>query len=340
MKRNLILIAAIFIGIIATLLLGNIITIGDKIGELTHIYVEYAFYIIIIVLVFLYIVRPIVKTHRSPEIPALSVNNNWRNAELYDFAKKLAKNCAYIPDSKLRKAHQEKFLKEMRTVQTNNLKEVISKEIELRLNGDKSLNVLGINNRIKEWAKTVFMVTAVSQNGKLDTISVLIMNYKMISDIVLASGFRPTKPQMLKLYITVLTTALITYCISQVFTDMKDVRPFGSNDNNLADNMEIDSEDIGNGIIESIKNFRIPGIAVGSIVDGCLNAIMTLRIGYVTRAYLVNGANALTGIQNKRKIKRQAIREAVSTLPGVIINGSSVLGQGVQKVLQTFLNKN
>ena len=50
MKRNLILIAAIFIGIIATLLLGNIITIGDKIGELTHIYVEYAFYIIIIVL--------------------------------------------------------------------------------------------------------------------------------------------------------------------------------------------------------------------------------------------------------------------------------------------------
>lgn len=339
MNRNLILIAATFIGIIATILLGNIITIGDKLGELTHAYVECAFYIIIILLTFLYIVRPVLKTHRSPEIPALSINNNWKSAQLYDFAKKLANNCAYISDSKQRKEHQKKFLKEIRTAQTNNLREIISKEIALRLDGDKSLNVLGINNRIKEWAKTVFMVTAISQNGKLDAISVLIMNYKMISDIVLASGFRPTKPQMFKLYITVLTTALITYCTSQVFTDMKDIRPFESNDNDLTDNAEIDTENMSNGILELIKNIRIPGVVVGPIIDGCLNAIMTLRIGYVTRSYLVDGVNAFTGIKNKRKIKRQAIKEALSSISSVVSSGSSVLGKGISSVLQTILNK-
>lgn len=161
----------------------------------------------------------------------------------------------------------------------------------------------------------------------------------MISDIVLASGFRPTKPQMFKLYITVLTTALITYCTSQVFTDMKDIRPFESNDNDLTDNAEIDTENMSNGILELIKNIRIPGVVVGPIIDGCLNAIMTLRIGYVTRSYLVDGVNAFTGIKNKRKIKRQAIKEALSSISSVVSSGSSVLGKGISSMLQTILNK-
>ena len=40
MNRNLIIIVGIFIAIIVTLLTGNIIIIGDKIGRLTHVYVE------------------------------------------------------------------------------------------------------------------------------------------------------------------------------------------------------------------------------------------------------------------------------------------------------------
>jgi hypothetical protein len=60
------------------------------------------------------------------------------------------------------------------------LKAVLSREIALRFDGDNELDVLGINTRIKEWGKTVFMVTAISQNGIFDSAAVMVMNYKLI----------------------------------------------------------------------------------------------------------------------------------------------------------------
>ena len=91
MKRNLFFIAAVFVAVIGILLLGNIITIGDKIGELTHVYVEYAFYAIIVILFLIYVIRPVVKVHRSPEFPVLTVRDDWDTRKLANFAKKLAK---------------------------------------------------------------------------------------------------------------------------------------------------------------------------------------------------------------------------------------------------------
>lgn len=48
MNRNLLIIIGILLAIIATMLTGNIIVIGDKLGRLTHVYVEYAFYGVIL----------------------------------------------------------------------------------------------------------------------------------------------------------------------------------------------------------------------------------------------------------------------------------------------------
>lgn len=82
------------------------------------------------------------------------------------------------------------------------LVQIISEELKLRIEGGElketsgpriedmySVRIIGINRRIIEWAKSVFMITAISQNGKLDTVSVLYMNYKMIEDVIMASGF-------------------------------------------------------------------------------------------------------------------------------------------------------
>ena len=50
MKRNLILISAIFLSILFILLAGNVITIGEKIYELTGVkYLEYGFYAVILI---------------------------------------------------------------------------------------------------------------------------------------------------------------------------------------------------------------------------------------------------------------------------------------------------
>lgn len=341
MNRNLFLIIGVFLAIIATILVGNVIIIGDKLGELTHRYVEYTFYIVLLLLVVLYLIRPIVKVHRAPEIPVLAVDDDWNARQLRDFSKRLAANCDYICDKKLRDGHRREFLKSVQfhSADTDVLRTIISEEIALRMDGSKELNVLGINNRIKEWGKTVFMITAISQNNKFDTLAVLVMNYKLIADIVLASGFRPTKPQMFKLYVKVLTTALITYCTSQVFTDIDGVAPFDFDGGDVADDLgsdmdvDVDEGGFGTSIINSLKKLEIPGVLIGSVMDGCLNALMTLRIGYVTKSYLTEGAGALSGTKNKRRVKRNALKDSFKAMPSVIVNGSGAIGKTASTML-------
>lgn len=83
MNRNLLIIVCVFFSIIAILLLGNIIVIGDKLGQITHVYVEYAFYVIIIVLAYIYMLRPVMKVHNAPELPVLSINSSNKDVKNY-----------------------------------------------------------------------------------------------------------------------------------------------------------------------------------------------------------------------------------------------------------------
>lgn len=350
--KNLVLIVGTIFAIVATMLVSDIITIGDKIGEITHVYIEYIFYVILIVLSIVYLGKPLISVWRAPEFPKLSVDNYTSVQDLRIFARKLADNCSYIQDEKQRNEHKRQLLKSIQyhSAETEHLRTIISKEIALRMEGSNTLNIIGINNRIKEWGKTVFMITALSQNSKFDTLTVLVLNYRLIADIVKASGFRPTKLQLFRLYVKVLTTALITYCTSQVFNDMNGIAPFDFLDDVPSEEVDVDMDDVSDfdvydeggfasGVINSLKNIQIPGIVVGSLADGCVNALMTMRIGYVTKAFLLEGAEALSGIKNKRKIKRMAIKESFASLPSVLKSGSLALGKNVAKVVEVCLNK-
>lgn len=345
MNRNVILIVTIFLACVTIILLGNLITIGDKLGELTHVYVEYAFYMIIVLLVFVYLILPMIKMHRAPEFPALSVDKSWSTKQLQIFAKRLADNCNYIPDVSLRKKHQTELRNSIQfySAEHDALLNIISKEVSLRMDGNTDMNVLGINKRIKEWGKTVFMVTAISQNSKFDALTVLVMNFKLISDLVAATGFRPTKSRLFRLYVSVLTTSLITYCASQVLSDVDGVAPFDFGDDIDDDQFDVDIDDMddenfGASIIEGLKRLTIPGFVLGSIVEGSMNALLTMRIGYVTRAYLTEGPRALNGMKNKRHVKRQAIRESFKSLPSVVCDGSVVVGKSTERIIRKFFS--
>ena len=346
MRRNLFLIIGIFLAIFAFILLGNIIVIGDKLGQLTHIYVEYAFYVVLLLVVGYYLIRPIIRVHRAPEIPIFAVDGDWNSKQVRDFARQLAANCGYISDKGLREKHKCALLESIQfhSADEKVLRTIISEEINLRLEGSKELNILGNNNRTKEWGKTVFMVTAISQNSKFDTISVMYMNYKMIEDIVLSSGFRPNNRQMFKMYINILSTALITYCMSEALSTTGSVAPFDFGDFNddLSDSvsesgLDVDDVDIdfsgevsdseGLSLYSILRRIRIPSVVIGSVIDGTLNALMTLRIGYITRSYLQQGSDAFSGVKNKRTIKRQAMKDAVIAVPAVVMSGSHVVGK-------------
>lgn len=381
MKRNLLIITLLFLGSFVILLLGNIIIIGEKIASLLNVaWTEYAFYALILIVFYAIVIRPVVRVHRAPQIPALSIDGDWDVAQLVAFGNKLADNCRYIPKDKtcpeLRKLHQQKMREDIARYATDKdeLVQILSDELKLRIEGGElkevtgprvedvhSVRIIGINRRIIEWAKSVFMVTAISQNGKFDTVSVLYMNYKMIEDVIIASGFRPTRQQLFRQYVNILVTSLMTFVASEVFKDMDSVAPFESladatpdaaSDIDLsdvelsdvaADATDVDLDDIGDtvsggiGFLNVLSKLSIPGVVIGSICDGIVNSLMTLRIGYVTRNYLVGGMNSLNGIKAKRKAKRAAVKEALKSLPKVVVVGTSFVGKGAMNIILNII---
>lgn len=335
------------------------------------------FYTLILVVFYAVVIRPVVRVHRAPQFPALSIDGEWNTAQLVAFGHKLADNCNYIPKDKscpeLRKLHQQRLREDLERYATSKeeLVQIISEELKLRIEGGElketsgprtedmhSVRIIGINRRVIEWAKSVFMITAISQNGKLDTVSVLYMNYKMIEDVIVASGFRPTRQQLFRQYVNILVTSLMTFVASEVFRDMGSVAPFGSladqssdaaSDIDVSDaaadgaDVDVDLDDIGDtvsgdtGFLSILSNVKIPGVVIGSICDGIVNSLMTLRIGYVTRNYLIDGMNSLNGIKAKRKAKRAAVKEALKSLPKVVVVGTSFVGKGAMNIILNII---
>ena len=83
MKRNLVLIIGIALAILTMMLMGNVITIAEKLGEVCHtVYVEYAFYGLILLLALIFIVRPIIRVHNAPEFPVLAVDDEAKIKDL------------------------------------------------------------------------------------------------------------------------------------------------------------------------------------------------------------------------------------------------------------------
>ena len=321
MKRNFVLILGVIITVVTLMLMGNIIFIGEKLVEICHTpIVEYIFYVLILLLALIFIIRPVIRVRNAPEFPVLSVDADAQVKQMQDFGKRLASNCSYIPDEDMRKEHQMLFRRDLQlfSADREQLKNVLSKEIARRFDGDEALGVLGIEKRITQWGKNVFMVTAISQNSFLDSAAVMVMNYKLIEDIVLSTGFRPTRPQMVRLYARVLSTSLISYFTSQVMTEM-DLSP------------ELGGEDL--------TGMKIPGVMAESALQGAVNALMTMRIGYVTKIYLQEGPQALTGVQNKRRVRVEAIKSAFKSLPSIVAGSASTLGKGVTGLVARMVGK-
>lgn len=334
MKRNIIIIVLILVGIVATTLLGNIIIIGDKIGELTHRYVELGFYGAVLATFAVLIIRPIVRIHYAPEFPKLNIDDETDLANIYNFGRKLASNCSYIADSKERKQHKEKLLKLLISNSNNKdaLKEIISNEICRRVDGDKEHDIKGINGRIKDWAVTVFMVTAISQKSSIDSLSVIYFNYKMIEEIVLASGFRPTHRQLFKLYVRILGTALASF-VSSELTDDIDLS------STIADETMSDmaSGSTSAAFIDKLRSLPLVNTVVGSLCDGAINALLTLRIGYVTRSYIIEGSEAFTNYSSRRKIRRRAMIDALAAIPMVTYRCAKSIGGKSVKLIMNLL---
>lgn len=314
MKRNLFLIIGIFLAIIFLIVVGNIITIGEKLADVTgYRPVEYLWYGVIGLSCTGYIIWPCVKIYHAPSLPSLTLDDKKDLKSVRRFARQLAENCRYIPEKDVRERHATDLLKAIKDVKEDKdaLAALIQQEIALRIEGNEELNVISIDKRIREWAKSVFMITAIAHNSKFDALTMLFLNHKMIEGVILASGFRPTNAQMFRIYTWIIGTAFFSYLISDPLDSIGDVRPFaGLEDGDIDANGDIDWGDVA-------ASIKIPGFVISSIADGAANTLMSLRIGYIAKAYITSGAKKLQGRENKKAIKREALKKAVALLPGI-----------------------
>jgi len=158
-------------------------------------------------------------------------------------------------------------------------------------------------NIMRETSSTVFITTAVSQNGVLDSLFVLINLSKLVWRISHIYNQRPNIKEIFYLYINVAGTVLMA----------REIEDLAIMDEQL--------EPVINSLIGGSLSNLVPGataitnLIINSIIQGSANAFLTLRVGVIAKKY----SASITKV-DKRIIRRSASIEA-----------AGILGQVVQK---------
>lgn len=306
MKKTLISLAVALALVLVILLAGNVITIGDKLSAASPV-LAWVFYLLLAAAFVWLVVVPTCRILLAKPFPKLSVDPAAEDtpelrAELKGFARSLADNLGDLPADEAA-AHRAELLAQVDGYyDLPELRGIIQTELDRRF--DKA------QGHIYQWAKTVFLVTTVSQTGRIDALTSLVINCRMIADVIRCSGYRPTWGQLGKLYVRILATSLFSYYLSDTL-----------------DKVEVDPEMLH---LNALSKIPLMGTVTKSLLDGTANTLLSLRIGYVTLACLREGAAALAG-KAGAKVRRQAMLDAVKSFlvlsKDSTIEGLTAMGQ-------------
>ncbi len=197
----------------------------------------------------------------------------------------------------LRRLQKNKFLQENNAVpsQLDDLPNAISLL-------DKEADHL-----IKSTAKTIFLATAISQNGKLDALTVFLSQMRLVWKVAHVYYQRPSSKELLYLYGNVGTTAFLAGQIEDV---------------DLAEHLE----PIVTSIAKNASGRSVPvlgptaTIILDSLMEGTTNAFLSLRVGILSKNY----CNQLT-ITTKREIRSSTLKEASKLLRKIAVESSGTI---------------
>ncbi|MBL6448587.1 DUF697 domain-containing protein [Fulvivirga sp. 29W222] len=169
---------------------------------------------------------------------------------------------------------------------------------------------------IKQTAKSVFFTTAISQNGKLDALTVFITQSRMIWKVAHIYWQRPALRDMVKLYGNVGATALIASELDEI-------------------DITRQIEPIINAVLRSPgRSVPIIGhaahIVTDSLLEGSTNAFLTLRVGIVTQRYCGSW-----DIADRKTIRKNSFVTASGLLKNLVIESS---GKVVTSVMTAIKN--
>ena len=285
--------------VLLLIIVGNILTIGDKLSDF-HPVAGYAFYGITVLLLFFLIVRPLLAVFSLPEIQASVFLDNDKQAPGAKVATKVARQL--IRQGRLDESETLELQKLI--VDKQDPSDALAKIFDARLEQ--------MDDIVHRHAKQVFVSTALSQNGRLDAFLVLAINFRMLKELISHYGYRPTYPQLVKTYTKVLSAALIADGIED--TRFAEVFPM-----------------LSRGFLGAIPGL---GTLSSSLLQGTGNAFLTLRVGYITKNYY-----ALTNQKHsRRELRVQANRTAIKKLSLVIRESLLIFPREAQRKAKQVLS--
>src|SRR5262245_4909544 len=215
---------------------------------------------------------------------------------------------ALIPPNEISGPKHEAYLQALRSrlainPRTRELPLVTTAEVEAaitRLSKDADLVV-------RQTASTVFLSTALMQNGRLDGLIVLFTQIQMVGRIARIYVQRPSPRELVRLYANVAGTAFVASGLESL--DLGEmVAPLAVS------------------VVPALKS-GIPGLSgisallVKCVSNGAANAFLTLRVGEVARRYC-----ELTSRRSPEAIRRSATAAAVQHLGRIVReNGALVV---------------
>lgn len=279
------------------MLLSSVINIGERLRKI-HVSVEIAFYVLVFLIVFLVIINPIriILTSPSFEICTTLDPDSHKVRSVYRaVARNMAKNQNVDEEHRLLLTKYKNY-DELQMNMTVVFHDCIKKNL---------------NNIIIKKAKTVLISTAICQNARMDMITVFSVNLNMIKDLVTECGFRPNMTNLSKLTVNVFSTALIAEGLESISID--DILP--------------------NSVNNALGQIPFIKPVMASVTQGIANALLTIRIGCVTRKYLFRDGNIIT----KEDIRKSAFKDSLILLPMVLYGTLTFIPK---KIVHMFGSKN
>ena len=153
---------------------------------------------------------------------------------------------------------------------------------------------------IRKEASLVFLSTAVSQSGRLDALFVLVAQTRLIWKIAHVYWQRPTGREFLFLYANVAASVFAAQSLEDV--DMAEV---------LEPIVPAVVEAAGLGV--TVVLAPVATVLADATFQGTVNALLTLRVGCITRRYCRG-----LPLPDRRAVRKAASREAAALLPKLI----------------------
>jgi Domain of unknown function (DUF697) len=216
---------------------------------------------------------------------------------------------ALVPPDETSGPKHEAYLQALRLRLGNNPR---TRELPLATDAEVEAAIVHLSKEadlvVRRTASTVFLSTALMQNGRLDGLIVLFTQIQMVARIARIYVQRPSPRELVRLYANVGGTAFVASGLESL--DLGEmVAPLATS------------------MVPALKS-GIPGLSgisallVKCVSNGAANAFLTLRVGEVARRYC-----ELTSRASPELIRKSATAAAVHHLGRIVRENATLIGK-------------